>query len=134
MRTSQTRSGDADTPPEPGGAPGVLYRLVHAVTTAAGALGVVILAVYASVAVPHSPPLYLAIWFVGLLALAAVPTVTAAVLDGAVRVSSSPFAGGDSAGPENGSRGAERASVSRGCCDARDRRRPGDDAGCPSAD
>lgn len=133
MRTSRTRSGDLDAPQEPGDAPGVLYRLVHAVSTAAGAFGVVILAVYASVAVPHSPPLYLALWFVGLLALAAVPTVTAAVLDGAVRVSSSPFAGGDSAGHANGSGGTGRAPVSRGCCDARGRRRPGDDAGCPCA-
>lgn len=131
MRRSRSREA-ADGPAATGDAAGVLYRTVQATTTVAGALAVVLAASYASVAVPERPSLYLAVWSVGLLALAAVPTAGTAAADAVVRtVLRSRSAG---AAPSRGAppRGTERGSPPRGCPEARSQRGAGD--GCPCTD
>lgn len=136
MGISQTGREDADTLLDTEDAWDVFYRLVHAVSTGAGAVGVVVVAVYVSVAVPHSPSLYLALWFVVLLALAALPTITAAVLVAAVRMLPSPFSTGEESAPAPGSThcGTERTSDLRGYNDGRAGRQRGANDGCPCVD
>jgi hypothetical protein len=63
-----------------------LYWLAYGGLTVSGAISVCIGAIYATAVLAPSPPYLLIVWFVGLLALAATPTVTAEVLDGIVKL------------------------------------------------